>query len=930
MIQIEKWHVVYRKLAEFLNQIANENTQNTRGKQLYTKCFEDKEFRENNEWIEKFDLKWKRKSLDPIHVFASINGYTLNHEKRIQRINILFRLLDSNFKEEYKEINFDGCPAPITLQMIGARNENDQNKIWSVFNDVMTKSQKAAIDFVQVKSWFGLDVRSFTIFLFWIDADNFLSLDKNTEAILSKYEKIKKFPKSYKEYKSLLTKENTNLYRLLAYVAIDNSQLETMSQEDRSKVESYLIGKDAVIDIKESPILKMSLLKEPDIVTLDLSTNFRLIAIKALNGCNPNYLKTLKEDVYYIFDRSYDITDTKIIKNKEKNISLFDLDNVELNINAIVGKNGTGKSTIVELLFAFINNFAAIKKLNDDIKPIPDLKVEFLYEHEHIYKITIYGDAFTCKRFDTKNEQFIEVEDFDIQSLFYTVAVNYSQHSLNSLILGDWIYSLFHKNDSYKTPIVIEPYRKEGNMDVNRQEKLIKQRLLSTLLAQEDESNKENSPRKLTEFYRAEKLELTFNIEKIFYKTDNVKRIAGKHIYKDDDKKITIQFHDVKDFYTPVLQRLYEKYEINRTPQKDFHHDSFKDYTFDEKVDLYIFKKLISIAIRYEKYQDYFHVESKKFIDIDKYIDDLHKDPSHIVYKLKQAIYFLKFDTEVKHVNNKKKYSIEDLSDAIHGIMQDNKNLTINELIPPSFFDVDIILDDGSKDGINFSTLSSGEKQKICSVNSILYQINNIDSVDETLTKYRHINIVLDEIELYFHPELQRQYLNHLRQAISKVNTNAISAINILFVTHSPFILSDIPDTKILFLDKKDDIKAKSLPVKGISTFGANIHELLINGFFMKNSIGDFALEKINSIVEFHHKVVNVDEKDLDLLKKEYQNKKDEFYFIQEHIGEKYISKIIKNHIEEIEKRLEEDSFNQKEIKRLEDELKRAKDRAKQ
>jgi len=896
MTQIEKWHVVYRKLSELLNKIEEKSTE-TRGQQLYSKCFGDKEFRDNNEWIEKFYSKWKRKSLDPIHVFASINGNKLRYENRIKRINILFRLLNNNFKEEYKEINFDGCPAPITLQMIGARNEDDQNEIWSVFGEVMTKSQKATIDFAQVKSWFGLDIRSFTIFLFWIDADNFLSLDKNTEAVLSKYDKIKAFPKRYEEYKSLLTEKDTNLYRLLAYVAIDNSQLETMSQEDRSKVESYLTGKDIVVDAE------FYMLKEPDIVTLDLSTDFRLIAIKPLEGCKKEYLKTLKEGEYYPFDSSYEISDTKIKKNKEKNISLFDLDNVNLNINAIVGKNGTGKSTIVELFFAFINNLAAIKELNKDIKPIHDLKVEFLYEHEHIYKITVKNNTFICKRFDQINEKFIDITDFNIESLFYTIAVNYSQHSLNSLILGDWIYSLFHKNDSYKTPIVIEPYRKEGNIDINKQERLIKQRMLSNLLEQEDENDIKNSPRQLTEFYRAKYLDLSLNNKKIFF--------------KDDDKKI--QFKNVKDKYTEILTKLFQKYDINEIPTEDFKSKG--------KVHFYIFKKLISIAIKYERYNKYFDVKNKKFKNIEAFIEEIYQDTSHITYKLKQAIYFLKFNEIIKIDENKQRYSLEDLSDEIHKIrMKDgNEQLTINELIPPSFFDVDIILEND----INFNTLSSGEKQKIYSVNSILYHLNNINSVDETLTRYQHANIVLDEIELYFHPELQRQYLAYLRHAISKANTNNILAINILFVTHSPFILSDIPDTKILFLDKKDEPNAKSLPVDGVPTFGANIHELLINGFFMKNSIGDFALEKIKGIVDFYYKVIGAEEKDLQLLKEEYDKSKNEFYFIQQHIGEKYIADIIKNHIKDIEKTLNTEDFNKKKIEWLEQELKRLKEQEK-
>ena len=270
---------------------------------------------------------------------------------------------------------------------------------------------------------------------------------------------------------------------------------------------------------------------------------------------------------------------------------------------------------------------------------------------------------------------------------------------------------------------------------------------------------------------------------------------------------------------------------------------------------------------------------------------------------------------------NKQRHRLEDLSDEIEKIKLDNgaDNLTLNELIPPSFFNADIILEND----INFSTLSSGEKQKVYSVNSILYHINNINSVENTEIKYRNINIVLDEIELYFHPELQRNYLSHLRSAIAKANTNNILGLNVLFVTHSPFILSDIPDTKILFLDKdSDDTNAKTIAIqKDFKTFGANIHELLMSGFFMKNSIGEFALEKINNIVKFHYRTMNTKRTKLEDLNKEYQDLKEEFYFIQEHIGEDYIAGIIKNHIIDIEKRIEKKSFKNKRKETLKKEL---------
>ncbi|MGB3962666.1 MAG: hypothetical protein WBK95_10560, partial [Sulfurimonas sp.] len=499
---------------------------------------------------------------------------------------------------------------------------------------------------------------------------------------------------------------------------------------------------------------------------------------------------------------AYSIKDDKIFIDENKNISLFNLTNVNLNINAIVGKNGTGKSTIVELIFALIHDMSHLQNLNPNLNPIKNLNIELIYRSQYIYKIHLNNQLLEVFKYDEKNNQYIDcTSSYDIREFCYTIAVNYSQHSFNKLTLGDWIHSLFHKNDSYKTPIVIEPYRKDGNIDVNRQEELIKRRLLSNLLLKEDLDDIKNSPRQLTEFYRAEALKFTFNLNKIFYKTDEIKQILLKHIYRDEENKIMITFGAFEHSYIDTLRLLYEKFGVRVLPTKHFRNDNFSSYTFEDKVHLYVLKKLVSIVIRYEKYQDYFNTQTSTFQNLQACVNEIYEDKSHICYKLKQALYFLRFDTLIQKVETEQQFNIEELSKRIEEFKEKHtaEELTTNELIAPAFFDVEIILENN----INFNTLSSGEKQKIYSVNSILYHLNNINSVDEKSTKYGYVNIILDEIELYFHPELQRQYLKHLRHAISKADTNKILAINILFVTHSPFILSDIPDTKILFLDKK-------------------------------------------------------------------------------------------------------------------------------
>ena len=126
----------------------------------------------------------------------------------------------------------------------------------------------------------------------------------------------------------------------------------------------------------------------------------------------------------------------------------------------------------------------------------------------------------------------------------------------------------------------------------------------------------------------------------------------------------------------------------------------------------------------------------------------------------------------------------------------------------------------------------------------------------EKLIIYSNFNIILDEIELYYHPEQQRSFVSDLLIYLKKIDfsdlyKDHIPEINIIFITHSPFILSDIPKQNVLFLDKgkpRDNYK--------MDTFGANITDLLSDSFFFSEEdgnkilMGDFAKNKINEIIK--------------------------------------------------------------------------------
>ena len=106
----------------------------------------------------------------------------------------------------------------------------------------------------------------------------------------------------------------------------------------------------------------------------------------------------------------------------------------------------------------------------------------------------------------------------------------------------------------------------------------------------------------------------------------------------------------------------------------------------------------------------------------------------------------------------------------------------------------------------------------------------------------------LKELSVYYHPEYQRKFLSELIDGINRLKLSIIKTINIIMVTHSPYILSDIPEVFTLKLkDGKPYIEDKPK-----NTFGANIHDMLRNDFFMENgTMGEFAKRKIEECIVF-------------------------------------------------------------------------------
>lgn len=650
-------------------------------------------------------------------------------------------------------------------------------------------------------------------------------------------------------------------------------------------------------------------------------SGFKLLAIRTPDKCEvdgKDLLKVLSPSTIYPFYSSYSFPNNnfeQIMYHENRDVDIYSSETgPNISISAIVGTNGSGKSTLTELfLMANYNLGASFKILKECIcekeeeekgdcncnessnqtalEPKKEFALEILFctKKNELISLNFKDGKIKKNIFSTRDEneyKIVKSEDLnkkDLQEICYSIVVNYSHYALNSEEIGDWINPLFHKNDGYQTPIVINPMRTDGNIDINIENELLRDRLMSNLLEPINSEMEEiNSLRNIAGGKIAKKLKITINKEKIarhFFVTD-------PDLLKKEQMKDAVDNgpHKAKEY---VLSKNSD--EIIKAIDEIFHFN-FKELDIDDPYVTwgvnYFFRKITSLKAEYNPIRNFSFYKGVENWER-SYVLFIDQDKSHIAFKLKRVIYFLKYYEKFwkSILNQKTSINIEDVSKTIIEIkkiehVHNSNDLSTIELMLPSYLNIGIILNDDSL----FNDLSSGEKHKIFSISSIIYHLINLNSVKsksyengDVYLKYTNANIILDEIELYYHPEWQRKFINDLIGFISKINPlhiQDIKGINFIFITHSPFILSDIPHTNVLFLERKDENNpsCRSLPIifeKTKLTLGANIHDLLIDTFFMTSTIGEFSRDKINEFAKHLNNTIKYrNEEKTKLLKK--------------------------------------------------------------
>lgn len=647
-----------------------------------------------------------------------------------------------------------------------------------------------------------------------------------------------------------------------------------------------------------------------------MANSFIISALHILPQCDSSLKKGLKDE-WFLFNDSVRLEGTpkKIVLN-HKNSMKGDYYGKNISISAIVGVNGSGKSSLFEMLYRIINNVSALFERYENRNAarklyfIKGLYCELFYIVDgKLCHISCQGSTIKIKlpngekelSTDKKNTNDNLLNDFikdAREGLFFTIVTNYSMQSfisndyINEKVIdletqtekeeASWINSLFHKNDGYMTPIVLNPYRDNGKIDMNKEHRLTISRLSSCLI------HARNNKKNFINGYDLHDIKYEYNAN---FVTEKIQEETG--ILIDDTWKYAPNKND-NSLYIDVILKSYGI---------DLQNFAKRDEIYKRAAVYLAFKTLI-IATRYPSYNEYQKdaMPTKLFSKVDtatstaleNLVKAINADYSHITLKVRQMKHFLKalknnaFENVDLMIGS---ICIDSYITCVRG-KSDSKDINdIQEFLPPSFFTCEIELKrikDEYIEIIPLARLSSGERQYLYTFSTFIYHTLNLLSIhSDNRVRFCRLNLVMDEVEICFHPEYQRRFISEMIGYIERLGLNKNMSFNILIATHSPFILSDILKGNILYLD---DGKNANITDEFKNPFCANICDLLYQSFFLKEGfIGEYSRQKLRSIFLLLNKPKNLSTKEI----KEKRIEEQLRFYIEE-VGDPFIIMQIK------------------------------------
>lgn len=520
------------------------------------------------------------------------------------------------------------------------------------------------------------------------------------------------------------------------------------------------------------------------------------------------------------------------------------------NLNVIIGKNGVGKTTILNEIFDLLHGsfekdrVVVLKKNKDIFIYVGDSKISLEYENkanEHeAYRFHIKSSGFYLNLEDTTSNT--EVNNLIYISEFTDLSINGTAHRYEDNHAFNYSpFVLINSPNSFLSY--------SGYLNNTLQKSISNFRLISKIhqidfLANEKFNFNFKKPTStlvsFKNFYH--NLERRFNSK--FFKDKGYLNELIKNIIQREAKN---SFKFVCDVH--MILSLWNLLDISKEIiDKEKAKSYFKnvvniDELLKERLENYnkeLYKILLDFSIGRSSvetiYKDYTSLLSST--QISNFYSDINGEDISVLSKFGNIVQAYNYVTSISLQNLKGKSSVNlNLENAGEFL---KRYLTLrdytefgNEI---SFCMPDQIEYFYNNERFYFS---SGQEQLIRLFTYIHLSVKNIKE------KQKSFIVLLDEPNNSFHPEMQKGFIKNLYTFLDQFKH---CSFHIILTSHSPIITSDLTNNHIILLEQNDD-GVRSIDKDKPKTFAQNIYNLYKESFFVEDGlIGLYADEILSKV----------------------------------------------------------------------------------
>jgi hypothetical protein len=604
--------------------------------------------------------------------------------------------------------------------------------------------------------------------------------------------------------------------------------------------------------------------------------------------------------------------DAKVDENNQLNLNCKDnvnsmktvldfLDNDKpeaeiINITGLVGKNGAGKTMLLRYLLNRLTDISNSKpsQNNDRFCMIfKDSKVYKCYSNCNSVKCNILEiekienleggknllPVFFLHSFQRREALGIDVENFRLLSTEnlitayynseeYQGKMNYANKSADKIskyevieainetsfissALDNGNLSIFTKSNDLPKTLIVD-YRidhlKEENFDTTQKRK--REKLEYSILKSNGDKNENDVERKIFELFtklnqilyigyfrnRSEdefrwKLKYLGNIILDFiYKIEDYYALFDEDLFVQSTNSFNELFIKVDSFF---IKNSDDKDEFNLDLDKEM-----KNW-LTEEIKSNLISKIINIFKEMFTEEDFI-----KKLYRSTYTEKRKGKLKNLRYAINKLIELMEFIHSLK-VNELGKiiFNIKEIVESDRG---KNEAIEFLKLIESTAIDVGNFI-------FKWDGLSSGQYAQLKLFSRLYYfkrenEKSNERDAELHIVKVKKIIFLLDEPDIYLHPEWQRTLMYKLIVFIKAYFKDY--KVQVIYSSNNPMTISDMPGNNLVYLDKgKDDIYTKA-ERNTKKTFAANIYDLYADGFFLTEFIGEIPKRVIGDIIK--------------------------------------------------------------------------------